>query len=192
LEIDDNHKNFIRVNYDRLYEYFCIFSRAKEIIPHSSEEFRDELKRHQIYSVRGLYRIKKPGNISKEQKRVEDQLNNMGIFPLWEVTTPYTKRLRYDYAFMYRGYLGEYLYFLEYDGEQHFGKNYKGMKTKEQIAREHSNDVFKAKMAKTYYYIIYIDNKNVDNVELILNKAFSTSDRITVSDPLRYQDHLQA
>src|SRR5580698_7881406 len=60
-------------------------------------------------------------NIAKAAKKYLEQ---MGYIVLHEVPCRESPTLDYDFAFIYDGIFGSYLYYVEIDGQQHFNRNH--------------------------------------------------------------------
>ena len=176
------------ISYNKVCELIRIYNMAMNGVDNVNlENIRKEFSEMGYISRNGklIVKIKPRRKESKLAGKARGYMENMGIILLHEVPCRSNNKLDYDYAFIYKGILGNYLYYVEIDGSQHFTQQHYFNNPN---GKEH--DIIKTTAALKYGYLIRIDYNNVDKTEKILRKAFKKltwESSLTTTDSSKYK-----
>lgn len=169
-----------------------IYYMSQGISFSSSDKTKLKTKLDNLYTRSGSSYYVQWKPVRKESKlalKVRSVLDNMGIDYLWEIPCHTHQKYSYDYGFIYKGFFGSYIYFLEVDGNQHFTYTPYFHSTLNDYYDAVLHDQIKTKSARKLGYIIRIDNLNIDNCEHTIRKALKKSffsSSLTTTNDSRY------
>jgi hypothetical protein len=96
-------------------------------------------------------------NQSKTYKYIKNCIENMGYILLYEVECPHDKNSEYDFAFIYNGWCGSYLYYIIIDDNLEYQENIK----------------FKKDYAANNAYLILLNSDFLYNTRDTINHAIN-------------------
>jgi len=94
---------------------------------------------------------------TKTHKHIKNCFENMGYILLHEVECPYNINLEYDYAFIYNGWCGSYLYYIMIEDKSEY----------------YENNRIKTEYAINNAYLIKLNSDNIYNIKTIINQALN-------------------